>query len=274
MNKSHVTKFFKSINKGLTKHSPEILTGIGIAGMITTTVLAVKATPKALELIEEDRKKRIHDATIEEARKWSEEGGIKIKPVEYVKMCWKPYIPAAITCAVSIGCLIGANSVHAKRNAALATAYQLSTAALSEYKDKVVETIGVEKEKTIRDAISKDKVENNPSSDTKIYITGNGTSLFYDPLSDRYFESDLENVRKVINDLNWKMTYGAEMYVSLSELYDELGLKHTKISDKIGWKVSDGNIDLDISAQVSDDGRPCLVIDFLKAPTYDFDKYF
>ena len=117
----------KMAKKEVVKHSPEILTGIGIAGMITTTILAVKATPKVLDLIEEEKKARLHEATVEEARKWSEEGGIKISPIEYVKLGWKPYLPAAVTGVCSVACLIGANSVHMRRNAALATAYQLST---------------------------------------------------------------------------------------------------------------------------------------------------
>lgn len=51
MKKSNVAKLFNTIKSGMCKRSPEILIGFGIAGMITTTVLAVKATPKALMLI-------------------------------------------------------------------------------------------------------------------------------------------------------------------------------------------------------------------------------
>ena len=265
----------KSVTKIFSKRSAEILIGVGIAGGITTTVLAVNATPKALQLIEEERKNRIRNATVAEARKWSEEGGVKFTPMEYVKLCWKPFLPVVITGALSISCIICADSIHKKRNAALASLCQLSTTAFTEYKDKVVETIGIEQEKAIREEVAKEKVNKSLSNGTQILITGNGKSLFYEPLSDRYFESDLETIRKIVNDLNWKMSYGSEMYISLSELYDELGLKHTRISDSIGWKISDGNIDLDITTtQLSDDGRPCIVLDFLKAPTYDFDKYF
>lgn len=264
----------KMAKKEVVKHSPEILTGIGIAGMITTTILSVKATPKVLDLIEEEKKTKLREATVEEARKWSEEGGIKISPIEYVKLGWKPYLPAAVTGVCSVACLIGANSVHIRRNAALATAYQLSTTALSEYKEKVVETIGEKKEKTIRDSIAKDKIEEIPPSKTEVIVTDTGTSLFFDPLSARYFKSDINTVKKAVNDLNWKMGYGSETYASLSQLYDELGLRHTTISDDIGWNISDGNIELDISAQVTEKGEPCLVLDFLKAPTYDFDRYF
>jgi len=264
----------KKIQKVLTRKSPEILTGIGIAGMITTTVLAVKATPKALRLIDEAEHKK--------AVAWNNENPdydngadrIKLTKTETVKAAWKPYIPAVVTGVCSVACIIGANSVHLRRNAALATAYQLSTTAFNEYKEKVVETIGEKKEKVVRQNIAKDKVEKNPVSKTEVFVTGNGTSLFYDPLSGRYFESDMNKVEKAVNNLNWSMNNGNEPYISLTQLYDELGLSHTGVSDNIGWKVEDGNIELAVSAQVSDDGRPCLVMDFLRAPEYGYDRYY
>lgn len=264
----------KKIQKVLTRKSPEILTGIGIAGMITTTVLAVKATPKALRLIDEAEHKK--------AVAWNNENPdydngadrIKLTKTETVKTAWKPYIPAVVTGVCSVACVIGANSVHLRRNAALATAYQLSTTAFNEYKEKVVETIGEKKEKVVRQNIAKDKVENNPVSKTEVFVTGNGTSLFYDPLSGRYFESDMNKVEKAVNNLNWSMNNGNEPYISLTQLYDELGLSHTGVSDNIGWKVEDGNIELAVSAQVSDDGCPCIVMDFLRAPEYGYDRYY
>ena len=133
MNKETILKFFNTVKAGTIKHSPEILTGVGIAGMITTTVPAVKATPKALDLI----------AIAED------EKNDTLTKVEVVKTAWKPYIPAAVTCAASITCLIGASAVNAKRNAALATAYELSKTALTEYKEKVIETVGAKKEEVI-----------------------------------------------------------------------------------------------------------------------------
>lgn len=264
----------KKIQKVLAKRSPEILTGIGIAGMITTTVLAVKATPKALQLIDEAEHKK--------SVAWDKENPdydngmdkIKLTKTESVKAAWKPYIPAAVTGVCSVACVIGANSVHLRRNAALATAYQLSTTAFNEYKEKVVETIGEKKEKVVRQNIAKDKIEKDPVSKTEVFVTGNGTSLFYDPLSGRYFESDINKVEKAVNNLNWSMNNGNEPYISLTQLYDELGLSHTGVSDNIGWKVEDGNIELAVSAQVADDGRPCLVMDFLRAPEYGYDRYY
>lgn len=256
MAKLNFTKFVKNVQTEVLKHSPEILTGIGIAGMITTTILAVKVTPKALILMEE----RKRDLEME-----------KLTPIEIIKTTWKCYIPAVITGTVSIGCLIGASSVNARRNAALATAYKLSETALSEYRDKVVETIGEKKEQTIQEKIDKDHVDKNPVSKSEVIITEKGNTLCYDSISGRYFKSDIEKIKKAVNELNRKMTY--DIYVSLSEFYDELDLDHTLLSDDLGWSIDDGLIDVSFSSQIADDGTPCIVINYAIAPKYDYSKF-
>ena len=114
--------------------------------MITNTVVALKATPKALELINE--KKQEYDVD-------------KLKALDVVKTTWKCYVPATVTGSLSIACLIGASSVNFRRNAALATAYRLSETALSEYREKVVETIGEKKEQNIRESVAKEQIKKN-----------------------------------------------------------------------------------------------------------------
>ena len=64
-----------------------------------------------------------------------------------------------------------------------------------------------------------------------------------------------------------------DMYVSLSEFYDELGLDHTAISDDLGWDIDKGMIELDFSSQIADDGTPCIVVDYCIAPRYDFSRF-
>lgn len=253
MSKIKFKPLIKTIRSGLAKHSPAILTALGITGMIGTTVLAVKATPKALDLIE--NKKEELDKN-------------KLTVVETVKATWKCYVPAAITCATSAACLIGASSVHTKRNAALATAYKLSESALIEYRDKVVETIGEKKEQSVRDAIAKDHVEKNPVTNNEVIITDKGYTLCYDELSGRYFYSDIEKIKKAANELNRQMLN--DMYVSVNELYYELGLEGTKLGEQMGWNVDRGLIDLKFSATVSADDRPCIVLDYRVPPMYDY----
>lgn len=258
MKKPNLPKFMKDVAAVTSKHKPEILQGLGIAGMITTTVLAVKATPKALQLIE-DAKKEAHKD--------------ELTPVETVKAAWKPYVPAAVTGVVSVGCLIGASSVSARRTAALTTAYQLSTSALSEYKEKVVETIGEKKEQAIRDKVAQKKVDDHPVSKNEVVVIGNGDVLFLEPVSMRYFTSDIETVRRVINDINHRLTIGMEEYISLSEFYDAIGLKHTSNSDDLGWNLGrDGLIDVRFPATTTDEGKPCLMLEYQVEPRYDYHK--
>ena len=266
-------KFLKNVSATLSKRSPEILTGIGIAGMITSTVLAVKATPKAVALIEE-RKEEINkhqfnknieqDASLKNHKELE-----KLDFKETVKTVWKCYVPSAVVATASIACLVGASSVHVKRNAVLATAYQLSEAAATEYKNKVVETIGAKKEEAIRDSINKDRIEKNPVANNQVFLTEKGNTLCYDHTSGRYFKSDIDKINKAINEINRRINQS--FYVSLNELYEELGLDGTALGDELGWNSDMGLLELHLSAQAND-GNPCLVLDFNIMPKYNFDK--
>ena len=276
MNKESIVNFFNGVRSTMDKHSPEILTGIGITGMITTTVLAVKATPKALELIGEAKYKK-EEETVEhncKVNKVSECMSSDLKPLEVVKAAWKPYVPAAITGSLSVACLVGASRVNFKRNAALATAYTLSEKALKDYKDSVVETIGEKKEEKIKEKVAQKKVDKQPASKSEVVmVNSDGNVLFLEPVSNRYFKSDVESIRKIINDLNYRLTTGTEEYISLSEFYDEIGLSHTSISDEIGWNIyRDGQIAVDMPSAKTDKGEPCLVLDYNVSPRYDYTK--
>lgn len=251
--KKEITKSFLSLKTAIKKHSPEILTGIGIAGMITTTVMAVRATPKALILIEE-RKEEI--------------GAEKLEAMDMVKTTWACYIPAAITGTLSVACLIGASSVNARRNAALATAYTLSESALKDYQGKVIEMFGEKKNEAVKDAVAKDKVEKNPVVTREVIITEKGNTLCYDAISGRYFKSNIEKIKKAECELNRQML--DDMYVSLNDFYYEIGLDSVKLGDELGWNVDSGYIDLSFSSQLASDGTPCLVIDYSVAPRYDY----
>lgn len=240
----------------VSRHRTEFLTGIGIIGWAATAVLVATETPKALKLIEEKKQ---------------EEDKEKLTPVETVATAWKPYIPAVVTGAVSTACLIGASSESVRRTAALATAYKLSETAFTEYKEKVAETFGEKKEQTIREAIAKDKIENNPVSKSEVIITPRGSTLCFDTLSSRYFTADIDTVKRAEIELNRRMQQDIGGYVTINDYYDEIGLAHTEVGDYLGWN-SFNLMRLDISSHVADDGRPALVIGHHTAPRYDFDR--
>lgn len=257
MSKEGLKRTIKSAGRVLTKYSPGILTGIGITGMIGATFMAVKATPKALYLIEAKKE----ESEVEE-----------LTPVETIKTCWKCYIPATLTTVVSAACLIGASTVSAKRNAALATAYSISEAALREYQEKVVEVVGEKKEKAVRDAVAKNQIERDPVTKSEVVIIdSNSNTLCYEPLSGRYFKSTIDKIKKAEIKLDRQMIQ--EMYVSLNDFYWEIGLDETDLGDKIGWNLSKGYMDLSFSSQLADDGTPCAVIVYGIPPVYDYQNY-
>lgn len=258
-----LNSFLKSAKTVFNKYSPDILTGIGLGGMVATTIMAVKATPKALSLIEQAGYQKGADENPLDDMEYT-----PLTKRETVKVAWKPYIPAAITGILSISCIIGARSMSIKRNAALATAYTLSETALREYTDKVIETVGEKKEKEIKDLLVKDKVSNNPMKSNEVIITDKGNTLCYDMLSGRYFKSDIDRIKKAINVLNHQML--RDGYVSLNDFYYEIGLNNTKMGDDLGWNSDRGLIDLNFSSQLADDGSPCLVLDFSISPKHDY----
>lgn len=257
MGKLSLKNMASDVKSTMVKNAPGILVGVGIVGMVGTTILAVRATPKAIKLIENKKRELEVDS---------------LTPVETVKTTWKCYIPAAVSGAMSTACLIGASSVSARRNAALATAYNLTKVALNDYKDAVVETIGEKKEQIVRDTVAKKKIERDPVTNTEVIVTERGTTLCYDAVFGRYFRSDIDTIKRAVNELNRNIV--SSMYASLNEFYDEIGLPPIEIGDKLGWNMDDGQIEVDFSSQLAADGTPCLVISFNVAPDYGFSTFY
>ena len=273
MGRSYLSNIFKSIKTKINKNSSEILIGIGIAGMITTTIMAVKATPKALILIEEEinrQNSKLSDNNKDTDNDKTHDPITKLKPIDVIKTTWNCYIPSVIVGSISVFCLIGASSVNTRRNAALATAYTLSESALKEYQEKAKEIIGEKKEQTIKDAVAKEKINKNPVTAQNVVITKRGDTLCFDAISGRYFKSDIEKIKKSLNELNRQML--DVDYVSLNDFYYEIGLDNISIGDGIGWNIQNGFIDFNFSSQLTNDGTPCLVLDYRVAPYYDFQK--
>ena len=251
MNKKAILKVVQGVGKTLKRRSPEILTGIGIAGMIVTTVSAVRATPKALQLVD---KREIKE-------------GKRLTNGEIVKTTWKCYVPATITGICSIACLVGASSVNLKRNAALATACTISETALRDYREKAVEVVGDKKEQAIRDAIAKDKLEQANVQSREFIVTGKGEIPCFDPLTNSCFKSDIETLRRAENTLNKRMR--DEVHITLNEFLQEIGLDpcDDSVGERLGWDIDKGYIELEFSSQLLD-GVPYLVIGHHNPPRY------
>ena len=244
-----IKKIRDNVVNTISDKSPEILIGFGLAGMLTSTVLAVKATPKALDILErEDR---------------------ELSKVDKVKLTWKCYAPAAVGYCVSAACIIGANSVNAKRNAVLAGAYKLSETALLEYRDKVTEVLGEEKEKEIRDSIAEDRV-NKAERKSEVIIAGKGDTLCYDMHSGRYFKSNMDEIKRKLNEINYKLMQ--DNILSVNDFYDQIGLDPISTGYDFGWLVDDGLIRLYFTSTLTEDGQPCLAVHFDNMPRMGYDR--
>lgn len=252
-----ISKLIESSKKKLSDNAPEIMIGFGLAGMLTSTIMAVKATPKAIAIIEEEEDYLNRELT----------------KIEKAKLVWKPYVPAALGYCASTALIIGANNVNSKRSAMFAGAYKLSEQTLATYRDKVIETIGEEKEREISDKVARDKVKEarQTSYHANEVIYGTGQCLCYDPISGRYFNSDMDKIRKVENDLNYRLM--KENMISLNEFYTELGMECTDMGFKYGWNIDEGLIEVRFTSTITDDNKLCLVVTFARSPRLDFDKW-
>ena len=249
---NQVAKIAKNVGGVLSKNSPHILTGLGCAGLITTAVLSAKATPKALLILQEEEAYR------------EKKHFIPLDKIDKIKLTWKCYIPAGTMGAVTIGCIVGANTVNARRNAALASLYALSETAFREYKSKVVQEIGKTKETKIHDDVVKDHIAANPSGN--VIVSGNGDVLCYDMLSGRYFMSSYETIRQKFNDLNYELR--SEMRLNLNSLYYALGLDPIELGNMMGFDLEKSDIQPVYSTQLDGTGKPCLVIDYDVYPNF------
>ena len=245
-----------TVTRYLKRNSSHIWVGIGLFSGLTAIGMAIEATPAAMKKVEE-KKEELNKDTLTVS--------------ETVSATWKCYVPTVIAAATSASCIILGDNKSAQKNAALATAYSISETAAREYHDKVVKTIGEEKEASIRDSIAKDRIENHPIPKNEVIITGNGDTLCFDEFSKRYFKSNVDRIDRAINQLNYRMIN--DMSVSLNDYYYAVGLDCTRMGYDLGWNVNKGLIEVHYSSQLTDDGTPCLVVYFNIPPRYDYQSY-
>lgn len=250
--KFDIQKITNNVRITLSKRSPEILTGLGTAGIIIAGLLTVKGTVNAVRKVD----------------KVKEEKGVEtLTKKEVVKETYKYYIaPSAIT-LVSIGCIIGASATNHKRNVALATAYGLSEKALTDYKEEVSKVLGPKKLKEVEEKAAIAKMVPVPE-ESMIINTGKGQTLCLDAVSGRYFRSDINEIKSVINEINFRLR--SEMYTTLNDLYYDLGLPAIAIGGELGWNIDDGGIEAVFGSALTDNGTPCLVLDYCVEPKYDY----
>lgn len=241
----------KSVWAGAKKHSPEILIGMGIAGAASSVIFAIKATPKAMILLDEKRQ---------------ELGVEKLEAKEIIKTAAPVYIPTAVSFGVSVACIVGASSMNARRNAALTAAYTMSESALRTYRDKVLETVGEDKEREIRQKAAIEQQQKTPEPQALVVSSAAGQLKCFDSLSGRYFVSTKNEIDKAVNEFNRQLR--DDMRISLNDWYDLIGLDTNKLGDMLGWDIERGYVETCYASRLDEDGLPCLVVNYVEPPHY------
>ena len=233
-----------------------ILTCVGGAGVVATSVMAVRATPKALRLLDEAEKEK----------------GEELTKLESVRIAGPVYIPAVLVGASTIACIFGANMLNQRKQAALMSAYALLDNSYKEYRNKIEEVYGEGANAHIQEEIAKDKYK-----DVDISVEPD-KQLFYDEFSGRYFESTTADVIAAEYALNKHISEWGSAY--LNDYYEMLKIPVTDFGDHLGWNAN-GMFEmywsqwLDFHHQkvVLDDGLECTIISFFQEPIPGFEDY-
>ena len=221
----NTARLLTSSKHWLKRNSPTILTCIGAIGVVATAVTAVKATPKALAMIE-----------AEEIVKWTdpdEKPNASLTPIEVVKVAWKPYIPSIIIGTATISCIFGANVLNQRQQAALTSAYIFLERSYKEYKDKVKSVLGEDAAKQVETAIVKEKF----TEEEMIPSFDGDKCLFYEEHYGKFFERSMLEVRDAEYQLNRKLSKEGE--VSLNDFMALLDLPEVPYGDILGWSQED-----------------------------------
>ena len=259
--KESLMKTYKRTELKVRKHSPEILAGVGVVGVIASTVMACKATTKLSDILEEskDQLDQIKTVAVDPAYadKYSEDDAKKDTTITYVQTgvkVAKLYAPSVILCAGSLGCLLASNNILKKRNAALSAAYMTVDKSFKEYRKRVADRFGEEVEKEIRYNIKAKEVtavdENgNEVTETVKVMDGTDDPNTYSDYA-RFFD---ESCAAWQNDAEYNLTFlkAQQQYANdllkargrlfLNEVYRMLGIDETKAGQVVGWVYNPDN---------------------------------
>lgn len=264
MKGNKVMEFLEKAEIFTKKNSPVILTGLAVAGVISTAYSAFKAGPRADKILEEYRKdmRDCHPKDKEAKRAVVGETVKKMVPV---------VVPTVIMGGSTIACVVGSHSISSRRIAVLSAAYSLSESTVKNLNSKMEEMLGEKKTRAIKDSIMKDKLRETEKNDQKllgdgnVIVPDNGYVLCKDLHSGRPFYSTAEKIKQAIVKCSFDVQQ--DMWVSLNEFYDEIGspqLEHIPLGNDLGWNVEDtirGQLPITLTAILTDDGKPCLCVD-------------
>lgn len=257
-------KMSRSLHKvgfKLKKHSPEILVVTGTVGVVTSAVMACKATLKVNDILNETKQTvgSIHAVMDNPDYKdqYTAEDGKKDLAIVYtqtgVKFI-KLYGPSIALGAASLACILKSHSILRKRNVALAAAYTALDNGFKEYRGRVVERFGKELDRELRYNIKAQEVTTTVVDEKGEEKTVTETVHVADPTSfspyARCFdtgcigwEKDAEhNLFFVLQQQNYaNELLRAQGYLFLNDVYKMFGFPTTKAGQAVGWIYDEKN---------------------------------
>ena len=259
--KEKLIKTYKKVELKAIKHSPEILAGVGVVGVVGSLVMACKATTKLSDILEDSKEQldKIKEVAADPAyeEKYSQDDAKKDTTITYVQTAMKVtklYAPSVILCASSLGCLLASNNILKKRNAALSAAYMTVDKSFKEYRKRVADRFGEEVEKEIRynikaEEITKVDEDGNEVTETVKVMDGTDDPNSYSDYA-RFFD---ESCAAWQNDAEYNLTFlkAQQQYANdllkakgrlfLNEVYRMLGIDETKAGQVVGWVYNPDN---------------------------------
>ena len=259
--KEKMMRLYNNSKNGVQKHSPEILAGVGVVGVVASTVMACKATMKLNNILEESKETRDKIKEVENnpayEDKYTPEDAKKDLTINYMQTSMKIaklYAPAVLLGSASLGCLLASNDILRKRNAALSAAYMTVDKGFKEYRQRVAERFGEEVEKEIRYNIKAEEIETTVVNEDGSEVTIKETVKTMDPnlYSDyaRFFDEFNPNWQ---NDPEYNLMFlkSQQQYANdllkargrlfLNEVYDMLGMERSKAGQVVGWVYNEAN---------------------------------
>ncbi len=246
------------------KHSPEILMGAGIVGVVTSAVMACKATLKLDDVLAESKETvdKIHEVSenpdmIAEGKEYTEDDMKKDLTIVYTKAGLKVaklYAPAIVVGGLSIAAIVSGHRILRKRNIALAAAYTAVDKGFKEYRGRVIEKFGEELDKELKYDIKAKEVEetvvDEKGKEKKVKKTvetvgqslGSPYAKFFDE-SCRGWTKDPEYNLMVVRDVQDYANRLLKMkgHLFLNEVYDLLGIQRTTAGQVVGWIYDEKN---------------------------------
>ena len=259
--KEKLMKTYKKVELKAIKHSPELLAGVGVVGVVGSLVMACKATTKLSDILDESKEQldKIKEVAADPAyeEKYSQDDAKKDTTITYVQTAMKVtklYAPSVILCASSLGCLLASNNILKKRNAALSAAYMTVDKSFKEYRKRVADRFGEEVEKEIRynikaEEITKVDEDGNEVTETVKIMDGTDDPNSYSDYA-RFFD---ESCAAWQNDAEYNLTFlkAQQQYANdllkargrlfLNEVYRMLGIDETKAGQVVGWVYNPDN---------------------------------